>query len=170
MTISSTGVSKLDRTIETMIGIFESRFPSRISGYYLTGSYAVGTAIASSDVDISVLFRGGFDGKEELHTAHSLAQSCADLDDQSLDAVPLEDPPRYPIRTVILKDTGRLLYGTDVRDDISMPSVTEFAHHATDLASRLILELRNLNQPVLPLTCPDESDEFLGYIPKDESG
>ncbi len=57
----------------------------------------------------------------------------------------------------------------DVRDDISMPSVTEFAHHATDLASRLILELRNLNEPDLPLTCPDESAELALFLASDSS-
>ncbi len=67
--LASTGVFKSDRAIETMIGLFESRFPSRISGYYLTGSHATGTAVASSDVDVSVLFRGEFD-KADPDKAH----------------------------------------------------------------------------------------------------
>jgi Nucleotidyltransferase domain len=63
---SSTGQPQIDEIIRGIIGLFETVFPGRIRGCYLVGSYADGSAVALSDIDLRVVFKEGFaDSAEE---------------------------------------------------------------------------------------------------------
>jgi predicted nucleotidyltransferase len=41
--------------VRGLVELFELVFPARIRGYYLLGSFAEGTAVALSDIDLMVL-------------------------------------------------------------------------------------------------------------------
>jgi hypothetical protein len=65
--LSQIGVEQADETAQRSVDLFEQRFPGRVRGYYLVGSYAVGEAIATSDVDIVALFKGAPSDAEREH-------------------------------------------------------------------------------------------------------
>ncbi len=54
--VETTAHPFVDEYLCGLIGLFETVFPDRIRAYYLIGSFATGGAIASSDVDLRVIF------------------------------------------------------------------------------------------------------------------
>jgi hypothetical protein len=57
--LHSTGNQQVDHILQGVIGLYEMIFPGRIRGYYLVGSYADGSAVAASDIDVEIWFKGG---------------------------------------------------------------------------------------------------------------
>jgi hypothetical protein len=55
--IESTGDRQCDKIAQGVIGIFEGAFPGRVRGFYLRGSHASDTSIASSDLDLLIVFK-----------------------------------------------------------------------------------------------------------------
>ncbi len=68
-------MSPADTALRRVIATFEKAFPDRIRGYYVHGSVADNTSIATSDVDLDVVVKGGFTDPEE-HGAF-LQVACA---------------------------------------------------------------------------------------------
>jgi hypothetical protein len=60
MLSTSSGSQSADNALRGLIGIFEMLFPGRIRAYYAEGSYADRTAIASSDIDLVLIFKNSF--------------------------------------------------------------------------------------------------------------
>jgi hypothetical protein len=61
-----------DEVLQGIVGIFELAFPSRIRGYFLVGSYAIGQPVAISDLDLVVLFKDNFvAGEHQRATSNS---------------------------------------------------------------------------------------------------
>lgn len=52
-----TTTSRIDAILQGVVGIFETEFPDRVRGYYVTRSYADNSAILSSDIDGFILFK-----------------------------------------------------------------------------------------------------------------
>ncbi|MCL5998358.1 MAG: nucleotidyltransferase domain-containing protein [Chloroflexi bacterium] len=61
---NTTGQSQVDNLLRGLIGLCELAFPQRVRAYYLVGSYADGSAVGGSDVDVRIVFRDDF--REEL--------------------------------------------------------------------------------------------------------
>lgn len=53
----STGNLQVDDILQGIVGIYEMTFPDRIKAYYLTGSYAYGDPVSTSDIDLNIVFR-----------------------------------------------------------------------------------------------------------------
>ena len=53
---ASTASDRADRALRQVIGVFEAAFPGRVRAYYMDGSFADGTGLATSDVDLTVVF------------------------------------------------------------------------------------------------------------------
>jgi predicted nucleotidyltransferase len=83
--ITSSGSQSADDAVCGLIGIFEMRFPGRIRAFYAEGSYADRTAIASSDIDLIVIFKDRFADKDEAGAARQLGAYCANLSAFELD-------------------------------------------------------------------------------------
>ncbi|MFC1525587.1 nucleotidyltransferase domain-containing protein [Candidatus Latescibacterota bacterium] len=47
----------VDAVLTGLVGVFEAAFPRRIKAYYLFGSYAYGSPVPTSDVDVNIVFR-----------------------------------------------------------------------------------------------------------------
>src|SRR5262245_6000353 len=56
--LGSAGDARVDQTLRDVVAMIEERLPERVRGYYLVGSYAVGEARPSSDIDLIVLVKG----------------------------------------------------------------------------------------------------------------
>ena len=53
----STGSVQADHILRDVVALIEARWPERVRGYYLVGSYATGEAPPSSDIDLIVLLK-----------------------------------------------------------------------------------------------------------------
>jgi predicted nucleotidyltransferase len=53
----ATGDAEVDRIMRGYVGVFETAFPGAVRGYYLSGSFAEGTATLTSDIDVDVVFK-----------------------------------------------------------------------------------------------------------------
>ncbi|MEO7910884.1 MAG: nucleotidyltransferase domain-containing protein, partial [Roseiflexaceae bacterium] len=54
---TSSGSQPADNALRGLVGVFELHFPGRIRAYYVEGSYADRTAIATSDIDLVLIFK-----------------------------------------------------------------------------------------------------------------
>jgi hypothetical protein len=160
----STGHERIDTILRGLVGIWEMAFPDRVRAYYLTGSYSDGTAMPSSDVDLSVLFRDGFTHVEEESAADQLADYCAQISPVELDMVPLAEEIVFPLRAAGVKLASQIIYGEDVRGRMPLPPLADYVRHAMDLTSRLIRRLHQTGD-VLPFSLgyPDPDGPFYGY-------
>lgn len=156
---NSTGYSQVDQIIQGVIGIFERIFPDRIRSYYLVGSYANGTAISTSDLDIHPLFKGGY-SKKERSKARQIGWLCDLMTPIELGISPKDD--RQPVGyNGIFKLIGRLVYGEEVRDTFPIPSVDEYIRNCMNVINQK--DIRDREVLIYPLDFPDPEGEFFGY-------
>jgi predicted nucleotidyltransferase len=120
----STGSEQADRILGGVIGIWESVFPNRIRAYYLFGSYGAGAADSTSDLDLAVLFKDGFQSNQETEQAQHLCECLEAL--QPAPYVDMfyvsEESVRQADRVsaaLLLKRSSALLYGEDTRQQIA---------------------------------------------------
>ncbi len=113
---AATGSATIDDTLRGVVGIFEMVFAKRIRSYYVEGSYADGTEVTTSDLDLTVVFKDRFRVDIERDTGAQLAGYCTTLSGVELD-IELADEGQladgvYPS----LKMGSRCVYGEDRRD------------------------------------------------------
>jgi predicted nucleotidyltransferase len=158
-----------DEILGGVIGIWENIFPGRVSGYYLFGSYSTGTADASSDLDLAILFKDRFQDDAETDQAQRLCERLEALNPAiTVDMFYVsEDSVQQPDRVSValrLKRSSVLLYGEDTRHRIAAEPDERYVRdsmHIPYYSSRF----GRPNQDVLtfPLDYPDPHGEFFGY-------
>jgi predicted nucleotidyltransferase len=89
--LNTTGHQRIDDIIRGLIGIFEAAFPDRIRAYYLAGSYADRSAVPLSDIDIRVVFKGGFKSEGEVARVRRVRDDCRLLSPVEIDLPPLSE-------------------------------------------------------------------------------
>lgn len=170
--LNSTGNQRVDNILRGVIGIFETIFPNRIRGYYLVGSYADGTAVSTSDIDMKILFKNRFRDNIERKNSQQICDYCFGLISPIAgDVTARDEETAFSSSTLRLriKAGSLLLYGEDIRDKISLPPLGQ---NLRDVMFRACVfcftdRLRpNLKARVYPLGYPDPSDEFYGYTYK----
>ncbi|HUY79678.1 MAG TPA: nucleotidyltransferase domain-containing protein [Ktedonobacterales bacterium] len=164
----TTGVARADAALRMVVARFEAAFPGRAQGYYVTGSYATGDALPTSDLDVTVVMRGALDVGARA-AADWLAARCAadapiELDIAVDDEASLLADGAHPSFTL----GSQLVYsadGDDVRPRTPLPLLAEWTR---DRMSTSYWRLVNLfgRLPVVryPLAYPDADDEFYGYL------
>lgn len=166
MTLQQQAEEIIRRVAET----FTDRFPDRIRACYLIGSYADGTAVALSDIDLIIIFKDQFRDADEKHAADTVAQECAAQSPIRLDITPRgenEIGTMYPVIRVGLVMGSVLVYGEDIRDRIAPPSPEEYTQDVIAGAMFFIARLNDVDKIVtLPLEYPNACDEFYGYTQK----
>src|SRR4028119_2013997 len=65
----TTGVVTIDRLLRGLVRLIELSFAGRVRGFYLEGSYADGSAVSTSDVDLRVVFKDTVDPAERQRFA-----------------------------------------------------------------------------------------------------
>ena len=162
--LNSTGVPKVDSLVCEIIDLLESNFPSRIRGYYMMGSYADNSAIATSDLDMLVVFKSSLNPDEAQRFSDRLAQcqltTSIPLD---IDAANEEDLLDYGV--VNFRRASLLMYGEDIR-----PLVTQEQPIDSFIRGMMHNQYGSIaggrgNPEVLtiPLDYPDPAGEFYGY-------
>ncbi len=107
--LASSGSEKIDEILRTLIAAFETTFPGRVRGYYLLGSYAEGNAVALSDVDLALIFKGELEEGEQDRAAQ-LGETCGQASPVRLDTL-VRGEEGLTWETVGLKLGSVLLYG-----------------------------------------------------------
>jgi hypothetical protein len=152
-------------TLKVIIGILETIFPGRIRGYYLLGSYANGTAVVTSDLDITILFKGHASEqlKEQVWNIGDYASQFASifLDLNPIGEDQLSDASEEGFH---LRTGSRHLYGEDVRPAIPAIPIDTYIQSRLKAAYHFIVKVaRNNEQTTFPLNFPDPNGEFYGY-------
>lgn len=158
----STGEAAIDHALAGVVTLFEASLPGRARGYYLLGSYADGTAVAISDIDLIALFAGALDERERA-LAERVVEGCSLLSPTRLD-ITICDEASIGGETVLLRFDGRLLYGADTRAGLALPPLAAYTRQTLDAARFFISHiLRGAERLEYPLDYPDPAGEFYGY-------
>jgi predicted nucleotidyltransferase len=161
--INSTRNEKADAVLRGVIGIFETAFPGRIRGYYVEGSYSEGIGIATSDIDLEIVFKDTIEVEMDRKKAVQIGESCALLSAIELDIV-VTDEKDLSRGIVPIFNESLPVYGEDVRDKFPLMSLAEWTHTRMHAAYWLTINVYNRPQIVTyPLAYPDPDGEFYGY-------
>jgi hypothetical protein len=158
-------MGQVKNIIRDLIDVYEANFPGCIAGYYVEGSYADQTSVATSDIDIVIVFRDRFADKQMHMAAEQLWESLGQPSTIELDiAVIDEDGLRGGVRPN-LKLGSQLIYGEDVCQRYPLIALDNWAFERMHAAYWLCIMVYHRLLPVhLPLDFPDPNDEFFGYI------
>jgi predicted nucleotidyltransferase len=165
----STGGEEDDRILGGVIGIWESVFPSRIRAYYLFGSHVAGSADSTSDLDLAVVFKQGFQSSQETDQAQRLCeylealQPAPFVDMFYVSEESVQQPDRVSI-ALLLKRSSVLLYGEDTRQRITAEPDERYVRDAMHIPYfNSKFGRSNLNVLTFPFDYPDTQGEFFGY-------
>jgi predicted nucleotidyltransferase len=158
-----TNVPKVDQIVREIISLVEDRFCDRIRGYYLVGSYAVGEAVVTSDLDMVVVFKGSFEPEEKQPFAQVLSK-CNRISPLAVDLTPVGETMLFRIGGVRFQTASLLMYGEDIRAAVPKKPVENHIRETMHDQYRLLARVRG-NPPILrfPLDYPDPAGEFYGY-------
>jgi hypothetical protein len=156
--------SRIKQTLDQVIHSFEASFPGRIRGYYLHGSLADDTAVATSDIDVTILFKGRFHSDTEKATANALIVHLAGDSAVELDAELNDEDTLFASADPAFKLGSRLLYGDDVRERMSLMPIADWTRDRMHSSYWRIVKLFNRPSSVTyPLDYPQPDDIFRGY-------
>lgn len=157
------GYPQMDVTLRQVISGYEQAYPGQIVAYYIEGSYADQTALATSDLDLVIVFRRPFAQEADRRAAEQLW-------------TPTPACPQEPDITVVdeasfqqgirpnLKLGARLLYGEDVCKKYPLLPIVAWARERMHATYWLLISIYQRPTPVrLPLDFPAPGEEFYGY-------
>ncbi len=151
-------------TAHAVIAAFERAFPGRLRACYLLGSYADASAIATSDLDLTLIFAGAFRSPDERDATWRLASVCAEQAPVELD-IEIEDEETLSYGAgPNLKLASAHIYGTDIRDQIPLVPLAEWTRDRMHTSWWRVARL--FARPAVitpPLEYPEPDQPFLGY-------
>ncbi len=162
--ISLTHNASVDMILQNVIEAFEDAFPSRIRAYYIEGSYVNSTHVASSDLDVELIFKDQFQIGEQQQ-AEVLAEQHSAMCKLELDIEFVDEQSLIDGVSPTFKFGSMLLYGEDIRDSLQLVPLAEWTRDR--MHSSLWRTVHLCNRPVIiryPLAYPDPQDEFYGYV------
>jgi predicted nucleotidyltransferase len=99
---------------------YAARFTERLKAAYVLGSYAEGTAVPGSDLDVLVVLRGTMT-REEAEAARTVADELGAASPVRLDVLVRGEAELGRLHAVLqqsLRSGSRLVYGEDLRQDL----------------------------------------------------
>ena len=160
---TTTGDRRADTLLQGTIGVLETCFPDRVRGYYLVGSYANGSAVATSDLDLVVVFKHAFEGDEPARCRH-LAYSCSLISPVRIDVAPRCETELFQTGSVSLKLASQLLYGDDIRAFVPLEPLEEYLPQVLSGFFFYTAMLRGTQaRLVYPVDYPEANAAFYGY-------
>ncbi|HET9109217.1 MAG TPA: hypothetical protein VFN78_00185 [Ktedonobacterales bacterium] len=161
--VRSFGAAPVDAALRDVVGAYERAFPGRVRGYYALGSFADASAIATSDLDITIVFKGSLSAGERA-SAQRLGADCARRSSIELDVEIKDELTLARGASPNFKLGSALIAGEDIRGRIPLVSLTEWTrdrmHSSWWRVARLFAR-----PPIiaLPLDYPEPADQFRGY-------
>lgn len=121
--LQSVGDARVDTLLACVVERCESAFPARVRGYYVEGSYASGTGVATSDVDLVIIFKDRFAAPDERERAAALCAACATATGLELDAEITDEASLGGRASPTFKLGAWLVFGEDIRDHLALPPI-----------------------------------------------
>jgi len=154
---------RVDFTLQQIVEQFNYEFPDRITGFYLVGSYARRDAIATSDIDLVIVFKQQMLAVEKKQAA-TIKATLASKTPCSLDLHYASEQTLLTQGAVRFQQHSELIWGVDLREHVPIKPI---ANHIRDMMHQTYQCLRNVrgNPETLrmPLQPPDSNDPYLGY-------
>jgi hypothetical protein len=144
-----------------IIDLMDAVFPDRILGIYLLGSFAEGTTVTLSDIDLIILFRGIL-SIDEGEIFARVVEACGLLCPIRLDITAYSEA-MFRAEDVRLKLGSVCIAGEDVRARLPLPTPEEHARYITNWANFFVCRLHDRQRLSLPLTYPESVDAFYSY-------
>jgi predicted nucleotidyltransferase len=116
-----------DAAMRELICAYEEFFPEQIVGYYVEGSYADHSYLATSDIDVTIVFRSGITDKT-LREAKQLWSRSSRTSTMELDITVVDEESLRGGMDLLLKLGSLLIYGTDIRGKYSIVSIADWTH------------------------------------------
>jgi hypothetical protein len=139
----------------------------RLVAALLIGSGADATDVRLSDIDLIVVLNQPFGDDAERDTVCASAERVSAVSGRRLDlsfVLAADLPSLHMVIQVAIKQESLLLWGEDVRRQIALPPLDQYARDVSDGTWHFVAGiLRGTDQLVVPLTAPDPQDALLGY-------
>jgi len=162
--LTTTGQPEVDGIIASIVRAYEDGLPGLALAYYVTGSWADGTAVGLSDIDFGILFESTPDDQEVRERGIEIWSSLASPIHLDVVMRAIDTLPSRPSEIVSLKMASQLMYGIDVRDRLPWPSLDAYLRDVTERAYSFVGRvLRGIEDVTPPLDYPAPGEEFYGY-------
>jgi predicted nucleotidyltransferase len=147
-----------------VVEAFDGAFPGRVRAYYVSGSQANGSAVRTSDLDLTVIFQETTDPDEERRAAglseRLSSESAIELDIDLTDEgrVSRNAPPWLVLGS-------RRVAGEDIRDRMRLMPIEEWARDRMHTSYwRLATLFGRAGIVTPPVEYPDVADPYRGYL------
>jgi hypothetical protein len=162
--LRSTGSPAADEALRLLIGSFERALPGRARGYYLEGSYADATSIATSDLDLIIVLRGARTPRDE-RAAGRVFERCGAGSPLPLDYNLEDEAGLAQGAAPMFKLASVPVFGDDIRHEVPLLPIDAWARQRMHAAYWLINRVWERPAPArLPVCFPNPSAPFFGYI------
>jgi predicted nucleotidyltransferase len=166
--LDGSGDRRVDAVLREVIGNLEAALPARVRSYYLFGSHADESRVATSDIDLCLVSRGAFTAAE-TDQWRRIVRAGAPPGGPGLDVIALVDEDLLRDGHFRIEANSRLLYGDDLRGRIPRQSfdryLGRYVHAPWDYIVQVLhaSTFRAAGSLVYPLDYPDPNGEFYGY-------
>jgi hypothetical protein len=154
-----------ERALSGLRGLWELLFPGQILACYLHGSQADGQAGPTSDLDLLVAIKGGDQGGL-VERLEEMIRCCSEISPIPIDAMVVDEPEFRDFGTALLPEEAVLIYGVDVRPELSYPPADLITAWRMHSAFATLAENYPPGEPIpMPLRPTEEQakDEWLGF-------
>lgn len=150
--------------IHDSVALFERTFPGRVRAYYLEGSWADGTMLETSDLDLVVVFKGQNTAAERAQAAE-LRTVCEQASSLEFDATIIDEAALVGGASPQLALGAQLVYGEDIRSRLDLVPIAAWTRDRMHTSYWRTIRLFARPTPVcLPIGYPDPTAEFYGYV------
>jgi Predicted nucleotidyltransferases len=161
--ITQTDNQQVNAILAGIIGILETALPGRIKSYYLHGSFADGTGIETSDIDLFIVAHTAF-SSEERSKIQQLALYASHFSAFFIEIIALNEQNIRQQGHYRVKAASQLIWGEDIRQQLPDQTLEQYLQfYAHFPFVYLASMLRNSDSVTLPLDYPQASGEFFGY-------
>lgn len=158
------GNDRVDRALHALISHFAATFPDRLRACYVQGSFGDGTALNTSDLDLTLVFRDRFVDVDEKARAEAVCAACVEQSAVELDASVNDEAELQRGVWPQLKYGAQLVYGEECRDAMPLIPIEQWTRDRMHTSYWRVVSLFDRPHVVRPpLDFPDPSAEFLGY-------
>lgn len=147
-----------------VVEAFGGAFPGRVRAYYVSGSRADGSAVRTSDIDLTVVFETTTTPDEERRAA-VLSERLGSESSVELDIEVTDEERVFRNAPPWLVLGSRHIAGEDVRDRMRLTPIEEWTRDRMHTSYWRLVTLFERRLPITPpVAAPDPDEPYLGYL------